>query len=63
MRNNLRKVGLAVMMTVALAGSTVALTDKASARWVGGGHWGGWHGGGHWHGGGWGWAGVGSVSA
>jgi len=60
MHNKLRKIGLALVMTVALAGATVALPDTASARWGGGGHWGGGHwGGGHWHGGGWGWGGVG----
>ena len=60
MHNKLRKLGLALVMTVALAGSTVALPDTASARWGGGGHWGGGHwGGGHWHGGGWGRGGVG----
>jgi hypothetical protein len=36
MRDKLRKVGLAAVMTVALAGSTVALPDTASARWGGG---------------------------
>src|SRR5262245_61334296 len=44
----LRKLGVVAAMTVAIAGTTVALPDAAQARWGGG-----------WHGGGWGWGGFG----
>ncbi len=53
MLTRLRRFGLAAVMLVAVAGTTVALPDAAQARWGGG-----WHGGG-WRGGGWGWGGFG----
>src|SRR5262249_60723586 len=58
MLTRLRRLGFAAAMTVAIAGTTVALPDAAQARWGGGWHGGGWHGGG-WRGGGWGWGGFG----
>ena len=58
MLTRLRRFGLAAVMLVAVAGTTVALPDAAQARWGGGWHGGGWHGGG-WRGGGWGWGGFG----
>jgi hypothetical protein len=51
MSMRLRKIGLAAVTAVAIAGMTVALPGAADARW------GGWRGG-HWHGG-WGWGGWG----
>jgi hypothetical protein len=48
----LRKLSLALVATVALAGASLSST-AASAAWHGGHH-GGWHGGGWHHGGGWG---------
>lgn len=53
MRNKLRKLGIATAMVIAVAGTTIATPEPASARWGGG-----WHGGG-WRGGGWGWGGFG----
>jgi hypothetical protein len=51
---NLRKFGIITATVLAVAGTSVALSSSADARW------GGWHGGG-WHGGhsGWGWGGFG----
>ena len=52
-----RKFGIAVVIAVAVAATSVALPSAASARWGGGWHGGhgGWHGGyGGWHGGGYG---------
>jgi hypothetical protein len=54
MLTRFRRLGLAAAMTVAIAGTTIALPDAAQARWGGGWHGGGWHGGG-----GWGWGGLG----
>ena len=59
MRDKIRKIGLATVMMIAVAGTTVALPDPAHARWGGGWHGGGWHGGGWRGGGGWGWGGLG----
>src|SRR5262245_13241692 len=62
MLTRLRRFGLAAVMLVAVAGTTVALPDAAQARWGDGWHGGGWHGGGWrggWGGGGWGWGGFG----
>jgi hypothetical protein len=55
----LKRLGVVAAMTVAIAGTTVALPDAAQARWGGGWHGGGWHGGGWRGGGGWGWGGFG----
>ena len=51
----LRKVGIAALTAIAIAGTTVSLPDVAEARGGhggGGGHWGSGSGGGHWGGGG-----------
>src|SRR6476469_6737369 len=66
MRGTLRKSVMDATALLIVAGTTVDVTNSASARWGGGWHGGGWHGGGWhggwhggWRGGGWGWGGVG----
>ena len=47
----------AIVASIAVVATTLALQQPVEARWRHGGH---WHGhGGHWHGGGWGWGGFG----
>jgi hypothetical protein len=49
--NVMKKLGMAALAAMILAGSMVAMTGTAEARWAGGG-WrgGGWHGGGYYRG-------------
>ena len=57
----IRKSVMAATALLVIAGTTMAISNAANARWGGGWHGGGWHGGG-WRGGGWGWGGVGLAS-